>query len=72
MATVFFIDTAHNVMDYIETIYKILQPGGCWINLGKYEVNMMNLKSKVMDCLVCCSVAQVPRVVVSAEQSTIL
>lgn len=35
VATVFFLDTAHNVIDYIETIYKILQPGGCWINLGK-------------------------------------
>ena len=34
VATVFFIDTAHNVIDYIEAIYKILQPGGCWINLG--------------------------------------
>ncbi|XP_067938499.1 carnosine N-methyltransferase-like [Watersipora subatra] len=34
VATVFFIDTAHNVIDYIETIYRILQPGGCWINLG--------------------------------------
>lgn len=34
MVTVFFMDTAHNVIDYIEAIYKILQPGGCWINLG--------------------------------------
>jgi hypothetical protein len=34
VATVFFIDTARNVIEYIETIYKILQPGGYWINLG--------------------------------------
>ena len=32
--TVFFIDTAHNIIDYIETISKILKPGGVWINLG--------------------------------------
>jgi len=32
--TVFFIDTAHNIIDYIERIYKILHPGGTWINNG--------------------------------------
>ena len=35
LATVFFIDTAHNIITYIETIYKILKPGGYWVNLGK-------------------------------------
>lgn len=35
VATCFFIDTAHNVLDYIETIWNILKPGGVWINLGK-------------------------------------
>jgi acetolactate synthase regulatory subunit len=34
VATCFFIDTANNIIDYIETIYKILKPGGIWINLG--------------------------------------
>ncbi|XP_068092652.1 carnosine N-methyltransferase isoform X2 [Hyperolius riggenbachi] len=33
IATCFFIDTAHNILDYIETIWKILKPGGIWINL---------------------------------------
>ncbi|KAJ9065285.1 hypothetical protein DSO57_1021345 [Entomophthora muscae] len=32
--TCFFIDTAKNVADYIETIYSMLKPGGAWINLG--------------------------------------
>ncbi|KAL9822670.1 carnosine N-methyltransferase [Geothlypis trichas] len=32
VATCFFIDTAHNVIDYIDTIWKILKPGGIWIN----------------------------------------
>ncbi|PIK52150.1 putative UPF0586 protein C9orf41-like, partial [Apostichopus japonicus] len=34
VATCYFIDTAHNVIEYIETIFKILKPGGYWINLG--------------------------------------
>ncbi|EEB18674.1 protein C9orf41, putative [Pediculus humanus corporis] len=34
VATCFFIDCANNVAAFIETIYKILKPGGIWINLG--------------------------------------
>ncbi|XP_031573020.1 carnosine N-methyltransferase-like [Actinia tenebrosa] len=34
VATCFFIDTAHNVIEYIEHIFNILKPGGYWINLG--------------------------------------
>lgn len=37
IATCFFIDTAHNVIDYIDTIWKILKPGGIWINVGKCD-----------------------------------
>ncbi|XP_042278145.1 carnosine N-methyltransferase isoform X2 [Thunnus maccoyii] len=33
VATCFFIDTAHNVIQYVETIWNILKPGGVWINL---------------------------------------
>jgi len=32
--TCFFIDTAPNVIEYIETIFYALRPGGVWINLG--------------------------------------
>ncbi|CAK9303604.1 unnamed protein product [Gordionus sp. m RMFG-2023] len=32
--TCFFVDTAHNILDYFETIQKILKPGGYWINFG--------------------------------------
>lgn len=35
VATVFFIDTAHNIISYIETIWKILKPGGYWVNMGE-------------------------------------
>ncbi|KAL7721693.1 carnosine N-methyltransferase [Entamoeba marina] len=31
---VFFIDTAHNIIEYINTIYNLLVDGGIWINLG--------------------------------------
>ena len=34
VVTSFFIDTAHNVIDYIEKIWKILKPDGYWINFG--------------------------------------
>eukprot|EP00744_Colponema_vietnamica_P011399 GILI01016035.1.p1 GENE.GILI01016035.1~~GILI01016035.1.p1 ORF type:complete len:730 (-),score=151.13 GILI01016035.1:180-2369(-) len=30
----FFIDTAHNVLDYLTCIYKILCPGGILVNIG--------------------------------------
>ncbi|CAN6465217.1 unnamed protein product [Victoria cruziana] len=34
VVTCFFIDTAHNIVEYIEVISKILRDGGVWINLG--------------------------------------
>ncbi|CAA7407955.1 unnamed protein product [Spirodela intermedia] len=34
VVTCFFIDTGHNVVEYIEIISKILKPGGIWINFG--------------------------------------
>lgn len=34
VATVFFIDTAPNLIRYIETIWHCLKPGGAWVNLG--------------------------------------
>eukprot|EP00270_Netrium_digitus_P016817 TRINITY_DN6086_c0_g1_i2.p1 TRINITY_DN6086_c0_g1~~TRINITY_DN6086_c0_g1_i2.p1 ORF type:complete len:509 (-),score=120.70 TRINITY_DN6086_c0_g1_i2:344-1801(-) len=34
VVTCFFLDTAHNIIDYIETISRILPPGGVWVNLG--------------------------------------
>ena len=34
VCTCFFIDTAHNVVQYLETIASCLRPGGTWINFG--------------------------------------
>eukprot|EP00884_Botryococcus_braunii_P007642 jgi/Botrbrau1/1687/Bobra.116_2s0029.2 len=32
--TCFFIDTSHNIIEYIEVIHNALREGGIWINLG--------------------------------------
>ena len=34
IVTCYFIDTANNIIQYIETIYNILKVGGLWINFG--------------------------------------
>ncbi|KAF8248344.1 N2227-domain-containing protein [Wilcoxina mikolae CBS 423.85] len=34
VTTLFFIDTARNIVAYLETIYTLLKPGGVWVNLG--------------------------------------
>lgn len=34
IVTHYFIDTARNLMSYLETIYALLSPGGAWINFG--------------------------------------
>ncbi|XP_016050620.2 carnosine N-methyltransferase [Erinaceus europaeus] len=47
IATCFFIDTAHNVIDYIDTIWRILKPGGIWINLGPLLYHFENLANEL-------------------------
>ena len=34
LVTCFFLDTANNILQYIETIYCTLKPGGLWVNIG--------------------------------------
>ena len=34
VATCFFIDTANNIISYIETIYNLLKNDGIWVNFG--------------------------------------
>ncbi|KAG0497177.1 hypothetical protein HPP92_001868 [Vanilla planifolia] len=34
VVTCFFLDTAHNIVEYMEVISKVLKDGGVWINLG--------------------------------------
>lgn len=34
VVTLFFIDTARNLVQYFETIAELLKPGGLWVNVG--------------------------------------
>ena len=34
IVTCFFLDTAHNILEYIECIAQLLRPGGLWVNMG--------------------------------------
>ena len=34
IVTHFFIDTARNLISYLDTIHRLLKPGGFWINFG--------------------------------------
>ncbi len=45
VATVFFLDTARNVIEYIERIHKILKPGGTWVNLGPLLYHFADMSS---------------------------
>ena len=41
VACCYFIDTANNVIEYLQTIHKILKPGGYWINFGKPSISQL-------------------------------
>ncbi|KAM9743531.1 carnosine N-methyltransferase [Menidia menidia] len=47
VATCFFIDTAHNVLEYMDTIWQILKPGGVWINLGPLLYHFENMANEL-------------------------
>lgn len=54
VATSFFIDTAHNVIDYLKTIHHCLHDDGIWINIGPLHWHFENdlsthLVKKVME-----------------------
>ncbi len=34
VCTLFFLDTAHNVFSYVDTIWKCLKENGVWVNMG--------------------------------------
>ncbi|KAH1006818.1 hypothetical protein HUJ05_007514 [Dendroctonus ponderosae] len=61
VATCFFIDCAPNVVQFIETIFEILKPGGLWINLGPllyHYADVRNEKSIEPSFKVVCDVIQ--------------
>nr|CAH7759404.1 unnamed protein product [Callosobruchus chinensis] len=46
VATCFFIDCAPNVVQFIETIFTILKPGGLWVNLGPLLYHYADMKNQ--------------------------
>jgi carnosine N-methyltransferase len=42
VTTIFFIDTAPNVIRYVETVHNCLKQGGIWINLGPLKWHFEN------------------------------
>ena len=47
VATCFFIDTAHNLLEYMEVIHAVLRPGGKWVNLGPLLYHWADTSSEV-------------------------
>jgi carnosine N-methyltransferase len=43
----FFIDCANNIVDFLEVIYKILRPGGIFINYGPLLYHFCDVPSEV-------------------------
>lgn len=39
VVTLFFIDMADNVIDFLSNIHRLLKPGGIWINLGRTSLS---------------------------------
>lgn len=37
VVTCFFLDTAHNVIEYMEILWDVLEPGGIWIHFGPLQ-----------------------------------
>jgi carnosine N-methyltransferase len=45
--TCFFIDTAENVIEYIDIIYNVLKKGGIWINFGPLSYHFSNFPDRL-------------------------
>jgi hypothetical protein len=43
VTTIFFIDTAPNVVKYVETVHHCLKQGGVWINIGPLKWHFENV-----------------------------
>ena len=46
VVTSFFIDCARNVLEFIETIHRVLKTGGIWINLGPLLYHFADMPGK--------------------------
>ncbi|KAL6865249.1 hypothetical protein ACP4OV_016400 [Aristida adscensionis] len=62
VVTCFFLDTAHNIVQYIEIISKVLKDGGVWINLGPLLYHFANSSGPDDDMSIELSLEDVKRV----------
>ena len=46
IVTCYFIDTARNILEYIEKIFVLLKPGGKWINFGPLMYHFADLRNE--------------------------
>ncbi|KAI3523917.1 hypothetical protein L1887_02430 [Cichorium endivia] len=65
VVTCFFLDTAHNIVEYIEIISKILKDGGVWINLGPLLYHFADMYGQEDEMSVELSLEDVKRVAIS-------
>ncbi|KAB5551603.1 hypothetical protein DKX38_008914 [Salix brachista] len=63
VVTCFFIDTAHNIIEYIEIISRILKDGGVWINLGPLLYHFADMYGQEDEMSIELSLEDVKRVV---------
>jgi carnosine N-methyltransferase len=47
VVTCFFIDTAHNIVEYIHILFDLLAPGGIWVNVGPLLFHFSDQLSEV-------------------------
>ncbi|KAL6588139.1 hypothetical protein OROMI_001117 [Orobanche minor] len=62
VVTCFFLDTAHNIVEYIEIISRILKDGGVWINLGPLLYHFADMYNQEDEMSVELSLEDVKRV----------
>ena len=46
MVTCFFIDCAHNILQFVQVIHRVLKTGGVWINLGPLLYHFSDVKGE--------------------------
>ena len=45
-AACFFIDCAHNILQFVQVIHRVLKSGGVWINLGPLLYHFSDVKGE--------------------------
>jgi len=46
VVTCFFLDCAHNILQFVQTIHRVLRPGGAWLNLGPLLYHFADSKTE--------------------------